>query len=202
MKNPNGPIWNRTHDLPACNVVPQPTVPCTPLNIYSMEGKGREMMSVRRYMERGKECVYRKRRIKQSEGARKEKERQEAKMGSGEKGHYAKIKIKAHPRTGNEGPEGKQMYISTLSLTLALGGGGWLTPHPSHFTPGKDPVPIAQEARWAPGPVWMGAENLTPTRILSRDYPACSESLYRLCDPGPHQNKNSQEKLYTFCHDP
>jgi hypothetical protein len=25
-----------------------------PLNIYSMEGKGREMMHVRRYMERGK----------------------------------------------------------------------------------------------------------------------------------------------------
>ena len=27
------------------------------LNIYSMEGKGREMMSVRKYMERGKEYV-------------------------------------------------------------------------------------------------------------------------------------------------
>jgi len=31
------------------------------------------------------------------------------------------------------------------------------------FTPGKDPVPIVQEAGWAPGPVWTGAENLTPT---------------------------------------
>ena len=30
------------------------------------------------------------------------------------------------------------------------------------FTPGKDPVPIVQEAGWAPGPVWTGAENLTP----------------------------------------
>jgi len=28
------------------------------------------------------------------------------------------------------------------------------------FTPGKDPVPIVQEARWAPGPVRTGAENL------------------------------------------
>jgi hypothetical protein len=27
------------------------------LNIYSMIGKGREMMCVRRYMKRGKECV-------------------------------------------------------------------------------------------------------------------------------------------------
>ena len=32
------------------------------------------------------------------------------------------------------------------------------------FTPGKDPVPIVQEAGWAPGPVWTGAENLTPHR--------------------------------------
>ena len=23
-----------------------------------------------------------------------------------------------------------------------------------HFTPGKDPVPIVQEAGWDPGPVW------------------------------------------------
>ena len=30
------------------------------------------------------------------------------------------------------------------------------------FTPGKDPVPIVQEAGWAPGQVWTGAENLVP----------------------------------------
>ena len=30
------------------------------------------------------------------------------------------------------------------------------------FTPGKDPVPIVQEAGWAPGPVWTGGENLAP----------------------------------------
>ena len=41
---------------------------------------------------------------------------------------------------------------------------GWgfsVTPQPL-FTPGKDPVPIVQEAGWAPGPVWTGAENLAP----------------------------------------
>jgi len=38
-----------------------------------------------------------------------------------------------------------------------------VTPRPL-FTPGKDPVPILQEAGWAPGPVWTGAENLTPHR--------------------------------------
>jgi len=35
---------------------------------------------------------------------------------------------------------------------------GWVvssTPRP-HITPGKDPVPILREARWAPVPVWTG----------------------------------------------
>ena len=31
-----------------------------------------------------------------------------------------------------------------------------------HLTPGKDPVPIVQEAGWAPGPVWTGGENFAP----------------------------------------
>jgi len=47
---------------------------------------------------------------------------------------------------------------------------GWVvssTPRP-HFTPGKEPVPILQEAGWAPGPVWTGAENFVPTGIRSR----------------------------------
>jgi len=46
---------------------------------------------------------------------------------------------------------------------------GWVvssTPRP-HFTPGKDPVPILQEAGWAPGPVWTGRKS-RPTGIRSR----------------------------------
>ena len=35
-------------------------------------------------------------------------------------------------------------------------------PHPSHFTPGKDLVPIVLEPGCAPGPVQTGAENLAP----------------------------------------
>jgi len=42
------------------------------------------------------------------------------------------------------------------------------------FTPGKDPVPIVEEAGWAPGPVWTGAENLASTGIRSPDRPARS----------------------------
>ena len=54
-----------------------------------------------------------------------------------------------------------------------------VTPRPL-FTPGKDPVPIGQEAGWAPGPVWIGAKNLASTGIRSPDRPARSQSLHRL----------------------
>jgi hypothetical protein len=53
------------------------------------------------------------------------------------------------------------------------------------FTTAKDLVPIVQEAGWAPGLVWIGAENLAPTGIRSPDLPARSESLYRIRYPGP-----------------
>jgi hypothetical protein len=59
------------------------------------------------------------------------------------------------------------------------------------FTPGKDPAPIVQEAGWAPGPVWTGAENLAPTGIRSPDRPARSESLYRLSYPGTIYNTSN-----------
>jgi len=58
---------------------------------------------------------------------------------------------------------------------------GWAvssTPRP-HFTPGKDPVPILQEAGRTPGPVWMGGKS-RPHRDSIPDRPACSQSLYRL----------------------
>ena len=76
----------------------------------------------------------------------------------------SKGKGKVLPRTGHEGPEGEQMYSSTLPSTSALDGGGYSTPRPGRFTPGKDPVPTVQEAGWALGPVWTGVENLAPHR--------------------------------------
>jgi len=53
-----------------------------------------------------------------------------------------KGKGKGHPRTGHEGPEVGKGYSFTRSLTSALDGGGWSTPRPGRFTPGKHPVPI------------------------------------------------------------
>jgi len=57
------------------------------------------------------------------------------------------------------------------------------------FTPGKDPVPIVQEAGWAPGLVWAGAKNLTPTGIWSPDRPAHSQSLCWLRYPAHVRKK-------------
>ena len=94
-------------------------------------------------------------------------------------------KNKVHPRTDHAGLEWAQTYSSTLSLTPALGGGGLSTPRPCRFTPGKDPVPIVQEAGWAPGQVWTGVENLAQTGMRSPDRPAHRESLYRLSYTGP-----------------
>ena len=49
------------------------------------------------------------------------------------------------------------------------------TPRPP-FNPGKDPVPILQEAGWAPGPVWTGGKS-RPHRDSIPDRPARSQSL-------------------------
>ena len=57
------------------------------------------------------------------------------------------------------------------------------TPRP-YFIPGKEPVPIVQEAMWAPGLVWTGAENLarpgfdprTAQPVVSR-YTDCATRL-------------------------
>jgi len=38
---------------------------------------------------------------------------------------------------------------------------------PASPYPGKDPVPILQEAEWASGPVWTGAENSGNARLIS-----------------------------------
>jgi hypothetical protein len=59
------------------------------------------------------------------------------------------------------------------------------------YTPEKDLVPIVQEAGWAPGPVWTGAENLAPTGIQPPDHPARSQSLYQLSYTGPQYQSNA-----------
>jgi hypothetical protein len=69
-------------------------------------------------------------------------------------------------------------------MTTALEGGDGSVSRPGRsLPPGKDPVPIVQEAGWAPGLVLTGVENLAPTGIRSPDRPARGQSLYRLRYP-------------------
>jgi len=57
---------------------------------------------------------------------------------------------------------------------------GWSTPRPDRFAPGNDPVPLVQEAGWAPRPAWRSAKNVASTGIRHPDRIARSESLNRL----------------------
>ena len=49
--------------------------------------------------------------------------------------------------------------------------GGWLTSRLGRFTLENEPVPIVLEAECVTGPVWTGAENVSPTGIRSPDGP-------------------------------
>jgi len=63
---------------------------------------------------------------------------------------------------------------------------GWMvssTPRP-HFAPGKEPVPILQEAGWAPGPVWTGGKT-RPHRDSIPDRPTSSSVAIPTELPGP-----------------
>jgi hypothetical protein len=54
---------------------------------------------------------------------------------------------------------------------------------PRQLYPRDRPVPIVEEAGWAPGPFWTCAENLAPRGIYffqSPGRPARCQSLYRL----------------------
>ena len=53
---------------------------------------------------------------------------------------------------------------------------------PAALFPGKDLLPILQEAGWAPGPVWTDGKS-RPRRDSIPDLPARSQSLYRLSYP-------------------
>jgi len=63
-------------------------------------------------------------------------------------------------------------------MTAALKGGEWSAARPSRTSPpGKDPVPILQEAGWAPGPVWTGRKS-RPHWASILDPPARTQLLY------------------------
>ena len=64
----------------------------------------------------------------------------------------ARFHTKVNPRTGQEGPEGEQLYSSTVPSTSAIDWDGWWTTRSGRLAPGKDPVPIVLETGWGPEP--------------------------------------------------
>jgi len=99
-------------------------------------------------------------------------------------------------RTAHSGSRGIALFFHDHGTRR--GGGVSVTPRPL-FTPGKDPVPTVQEAGWAPGPVWTGAENLAPTGIRSPDRPARNQSPYRLSYPA-HMYINTSSYFFFLTH--
>jgi hypothetical protein len=90
--------------------------------------------------------------------------------------HLKRGKGKGHPRTGHEGPEGKQRYSSALSLTSALEWGGWSTLLPGRFTTRETRYTLYRRPSGAPEPAWMicGREkSLAPARSRTPDGPGC-----------------------------
>jgi hypothetical protein len=83
------------------------------------------------------------------------------------------------------------MYSSTLSLTSALDGSGWLTPLVTCFKPGKETqYPFYRMLGGPPRSVWTGAENLSFTGIRYPDRAAHSGSVYRLSYRGPRPREH------------
>jgi len=75
-------------------------------------------------------------------------------------------------------------------------GGG--QPHaPAASTPGKDPVPIVQQAGWALWPVWTGGKS-RPHRDSIPDRPARSSVATPTELPGP---RNCNLQCTIFCSD-
>jgi hypothetical protein len=106
---------------------------------------------------------------------------------------------KVHPRIDHEGPEGEQRYSSTLPWTSAPD--PWAvnaTPLPLY--PQERPGTILQDAGWAPGPVWTGAENLIPNGIQSLYHPACTGTIQTMLSWPKICNRNLKINNGSSCY--
>ena len=86
-------------------------------------------------------------------------------------------------------------------MTAPLEGvsGQHTTPQP-HFTPRKDPVPILQEAGWAPGLVWTGRKSRPHWESIA-DRSARSSVAILTELPGPLIAIRHKFKLSTYVQD-
>ena len=56
---------------------------------------------------------------------------------------------------------------------------------PAALIPGKDPVPIVQDAGWVPEPVWIGAEYLAPPAFDPRTFQPVASRYTDYAIPAP-----------------
>jgi hypothetical protein len=73
---------------------------------------------------------------------------------------------------------------------------------PAAFTHGKDPVPIVQEAGWAPEPVWISAENLAPKGFDPRSFQPVTSRYTVGAIPAPENQVPNINILYHFIWEP
>ena len=102
---------------------------------------------------------------------------------------YLAVKVKVKVKWSRYRPGVGQRVGRGIALLFRDRGTrrGWVvssTPRP-HFTPGKDPVPILQEAGWAPGPASTCGKS-RPHRDSIPDRPARSSVAIPTELPGPH----------------
>jgi hypothetical protein len=82
--------------------------------------------------------------------------------------------------------------ISQLFLNLGTRRGVCGQHHaPVAFTPGKDPVPLVQEAGWATEPVWIDAENLAPLGFDPRPFKPVASRYTDYLIPAPVRDRNA-----------
>jgi hypothetical protein len=96
---------------------------------------------------------------------------------------FETLKGKGHSITYWEGTEKKERYSFSLSLALALDGGGWLMSRPVRFTPSKTCYQLCRSLGGSQSQYgWMWKISL-PSWIRSPDRPVHSELLYWLRYP-------------------
>ena len=109
---------------------------------------------------------------------------------------YINVKGKVIPSQARCDPEGRGIALLFHDRGTRRGRVVSSTPRP-HFTLRKDPLPILQEAGWAPGPIWTAGKS-RPHRDSIPDRPVRSQSLYRLSYPAHIRNllqfENVKEK--------
>jgi hypothetical protein len=70
---------------------------------------------------------------------------------------------------------------------------------PAAFTPEKDPMPIVQEAGWAPEPVWIGAENLSSPGFDPRTFQLVASRYTDYAIPDPALEIGTEKKYILLC---